>query len=281
MTFPEKPSGDDDEYLPAITGGSASTPPMMYEEGFVDGARLVAETYRLRDENTALRKQVLDLHGQLQQCQGEVLIWQDMAQTFEQEAYTDEMTGKPNRRALIRQLEEDAAERPGEVGILFVDIDGLKKVNDTQGHAAGNQLIQTTLDILEQNLRIQREEPDTVARGAFRLSGDESVGRVQNIQDEEQLAIIKDRLIVALGNNGIQASIGYEHHQPGQSALDLIAEADSRMYAMKLSGKRTGQLEALENLDDEKRLVSEEVIAMLGGVGMTVDELHQLRGTAR
>ena len=267
MTTPEGPTGDDQHRFPESMEeqGEAAIPP--YEEGVLTESVLDSEANRVRLEDLSLT----ELVG----------YWRNQAATFESEAYTDEMTGRPNRRALIRQLEQDIAVNPGHVAIFFVDIDGLKRVNDTEGHAAGDVLISSALAILDQNLRLNRVGPDMIARGAFRLSGDESVGLLPNIQDEAQLAIIKDRLEHALAQQGIPAAIGYKLHKRGKSALELLAAADAQMYLIKDARREAKKSEELATWDDRQRRTSRHVVALLASVGLSVDDLYRVYGTGR
>lgn len=83
-------------------------------------------------------------------------------------AVTDQLTGLPNRRALVERLERHHAESPDEpIGVLFIDLDGFKHVNDVHGHAVGDAV----LSAAAQRLAELVEPPNS----AYRLGGDEFV----------------------------------------------------------------------------------------------------------
>jgi diguanylate cyclase (GGDEF)-like protein len=141
---------------------------------------------------------------------------------------TDSLTGLANRFALERKLE---AER--EVGILYLDLDYFKTVNDTHGHAAGDQVL---LRIAETLKRCTREH-DFVAR----LGGDEFVILLEHAP-KGLIVEIADRICATVHNEfadvgisvSIGATIGDLLAEPGARAL---ARADRNLYQAKQSGR--------------------------------------------
>ena len=102
-------------------------------------------------------------------------------------ARTDELTGLPNRRYLVEELERQVAaarryRRP--LAALLVDIDGFKTVNDEQGHAAGDQLLRDVAALLKRRCR----RSDFVAR----LAGDEFVVLLPDTGRREAAAIARE-----------------------------------------------------------------------------------------
>jgi diguanylate cyclase (GGDEF)-like protein len=145
-------------------------------------------------------------------------------------AVTDELTGLRNRRGLLLAGEPmvELSRRTGrEVTVCYLDVDGLKQVNDQQGHAAGDRLIGTTGEILEQVFR----SADVVAR----LGGDEFAVLLSGIGDAD-IASLTTRLRDQLAAAGISASIGYARPdaEHGEESLEqLIDRADVAMYEVK------------------------------------------------
>ncbi|MGZ8410403.1 MAG: GGDEF domain-containing protein [Hyphomicrobium sp.] len=149
---------------------------------------------------------------------------------------TDELTGVLNRRGFEAELRRalDLAQRHGETGVLlFVDLDDFKRVNDTYGHAAGDEVLRYVAALLKTNVR----RSDVVAR----LGGDEFVvlltkasavgGDRRRIAVEQILrsAILhwRDRTIK------IGASVGARSYGPCDECDVLIREADEHMYTQK------------------------------------------------
>jgi diguanylate cyclase (GGDEF)-like protein len=158
------------------------------------------------------------------------------------QALHDTLTGLPNRALVLDRAEQmlaRAARQPGMVaGALFIDIDGFKHVNDSLGHAAGDQLLRVVGERLQRAAR----EQDTVGR----LGGDEFVVLVESSADEATLDLLADRLAEVLRQPvelddrhkifSVTASIGVA---VGQYATPdaLLRDADLALYAAKAAGK--------------------------------------------
>ncbi|MCK4107891.1 sensor domain-containing diguanylate cyclase [Acinetobacter radioresistens] len=147
------------------------------------------------------------------------------------EALTDGLTGLYNRRAWdqLLTLEEDRCKRYGHpAAVLIVDLNNLKIINDTQGHRAGDELIQKTAEILRDNTR----QNDVVAR----LGGDEfSILNVEN--DQAGVKALVKRLLKALKKAGINAAIGACMRHPSHGLHWAMMEADKKMYENKQLSK--------------------------------------------
>lgn len=155
---------------------------------------------------------------------------------------TDELTGLYNRRG-FRLLGEQALRQASRSGractIMFVDLDGLKRVNDDLGHEAGDAMISHAASILRQISR----ESDVVAR----LGGDEfCVLALDQDDGGEALSVrLRDALVDVNPDAdkpyALSASIGLAY-RPAQSHLsldDLLATADQRMYEEKHSKRNS------------------------------------------
>jgi diguanylate cyclase (GGDEF)-like protein/PAS domain S-box-containing protein len=157
----------------------------------------------------------------------------------------DPLTGLLNRRRLMEQLEREVAavQRYGGSGALLVlDLDDFKYVNDSLGHAAGDELILRTTQQLSQRLR----ETDTLAR----LGGDEFAVILPHV-DEQQAREVAADLLDALWHGGmivnrtgarrLSASIGIALFDQRRAQLppgdELLIEADTAMYDAKEAGR--------------------------------------------
>lgn len=145
----------------------------------------------------------------------------------QQEAMTDVMTGLCNRRGwnIVVAAEEDRARRYGNpTGVIVVDLDGLKKVNDARGHAKGDELIGITGQALREGVR----ESDVVAR----IGGDEFAILAVEC-DRASLESLHERVQASLAAYGITASTGIATRSPELGLSHAISEADRQMYANK------------------------------------------------
>ena len=150
------------------------------------------------------------------------------------DAETDPLTGLLNRRGWERWLarEEERFRRFGDpASVVMMDLDGLKGVNDTQGHDAGDRFIRRTADTLTRAVR----SGDPLAR----LGGDE-FGLVASVgmDDAQRLA---DRLQAVLLDAEAPCSVGVAPFRVDGSFAAAIAEADAAMYENKRARKRSGR----------------------------------------
>src|SRR6478735_4531041 len=182
---------------------------------------------------------------------GAVASYDDVTARVEQdrrtrrEADTDALTGLANRRALERTLEAAltrATARARTVGLLMLDLDGFKAINDTHGHAAGDEALREVARRLQRSVR----ERDMVAR----LGGDEFVVVLTDLGGhsgavEDSMARIRESLSQPISFGGTTVGLGVAigvatFPADGGNATDLLAHADRGMYAAK--GARNGSL---------------------------------------
>jgi Amt family ammonium transporter len=156
----------------------------------------------------------------------------------------DELTGLPNRRALDEQLDEalESCDRSGlALVVAGIDLDGFKKVNDSYGHSAGDELLREVASRIESELRPQDR--------AFRTGGDEFVVLLTGLHEDTALAeshTLGNRLIESVSKDyvlqsattRIGASIGLAAHPlHNEKSTDLARLADLALYAAKSQGK--------------------------------------------
>ena len=163
------------------------------------------------------------------------------AALIERMARTDALTGLPNRRLFIDSLDQAIARahRSGQgFGVLYLDLDHFKDVNDTLGHPAGDRLLQAVAERLRANVR----EVDTVAR----FGGDEFAVIGIDVREPGDAAILADKIVRALSVPFVidgktvrtGASIGIAVYGPGSDAAEaLLAHADVALYRAKRDGR--------------------------------------------
>jgi diguanylate cyclase (GGDEF)-like protein/PAS domain S-box-containing protein len=160
-------------------------------------------------------------------------------------AQFDPLTGLPNRTLLADRFSlmiVQARRRNVSLGVLFIDLDDFKLVNDTQGHAAGDELLQETAKRLQSALR----DGDTVAR----ISGDEFAVVLADLAKPDDAALVAqkiiDRLAAPASVHGqevvVTASIGIATFPAdGDNAEALLGAADAAMYRAKQAGRNAFQ----------------------------------------
>ena len=163
------------------------------------------------------------------------------ADRLEALAETDALTGLANRRALRRRLTDDLrrARRYGSpVSLLLVDVDGLKRINDTRGHAAGDRVIRRVADAITATLR----EADLGAR----WGGDEFAILLPDTSGDaarRSAARLAGHLRFRRGTDAdpVSVSVGIATFDPAQdmrvNAEQLVHRADEAMYSAKRAGR--------------------------------------------
>ncbi|PMB42213.1 diguanylate cyclase [Fischerella thermalis CCMEE 5330] len=156
-------------------------------------------------------------------------------------AYHDPLTGLPNRKLFAEQLQESvewARNNQLLLGLLFIDLDGFKQVNDSLGHEIGDRLLMTVAQRLSNCLR----GSDTVSR----LGGDEFTAILRGIPKLEVAAIVAEKILATITEpivlDGhtikISASIGISVYPLNSNDCEtLIKQADAAMYHAKRLGK--------------------------------------------
>jgi diguanylate cyclase (GGDEF)-like protein/PAS domain S-box-containing protein len=163
----------------------------------------------------------------------------EMQDRLDHDAHHDLLTGLPNRRRLEQRLAESLRDTP--VGVLFVDLDGFKPVNDALGHEAGDELLRQVGARLSDCLR----PSDVLAR----VGGDEFVLLLPGIGAADDTSALVERLRGRIAEpfelHGqevrIGASIGVHLAGPGEPPDAVLRTADHAMYAVKHGPERPGR----------------------------------------
>jgi len=165
-------------------------------------------------------------------------IYQDQLLSM---ALYDSLTGLPNRKLFFDSLDkglELASRHERRLGLLYIDLDGFKDVNDTLGHAAGDELLIKVGEMLKSLTR----KSDTVAR----LGGDEFAVILTEIDSLENAEMVGNKIIQTVstpfnlksGPVIVGASIGVAVYPDTTTTVDqLIRQADKAMYVSKANGK--------------------------------------------
>lgn len=224
------------------------------------------------------------------------------ARTIEamQEAFHDPLTGLPNRPLFLDTLTEAVNTHPeGSVAVLFVDLDRFKAVNDTLGHAAGDELLLEVAD----RLRDATNAESSVAR----FGGDEFALLVTHCADCTSANDVAENVIAALATPFVVrgkkvvvgATVGIARSGGGRSATELLADADLAMYRGKAAGGGRSatfdpqmRLELAARLDLEAELsgalargefavVFQPIVDLVTGRPVAVETLLRWRHPAR
>jgi diguanylate cyclase (GGDEF)-like protein len=199
----------------------------------------------------------------------------ELKEELRYQALHDSLTLLANRtlfRDKVERALEDCKDRLRFVAVLFLDLDDFKVVNDSLGHAAGDQMLIAVAGRLQGACR----PGDTVAR----LGGDEFAVLVEDITDTSEALAVADRITEKLSavfsvdgkKVGTRASIGIAFADQGEDPDQLLRNADAAMYAAKRNGKGAWQVfepsmhtevrKRLELRHDLKEAIAEEELAL-------------------
>jgi diguanylate cyclase (GGDEF)-like protein len=193
-----------------------------------------------------------------------------------EQAFRDALTGLANRRLFIERLTHVLDRLRGRsarrAAILFLDLDHFKNVNDRFGHGAGDDVLRAIGERLREAIR----PGDTAAR----LGGDEFAVLLEEVDGEDEAMVVAHRLLESLaepmkiGDHSprLAASIGFAlSGVAGDTAEDLVRNADIAMYAAKAAGR--GRIEPFVTELLERAAARSELDAHLRGA-IERDELR-------
>jgi diguanylate cyclase (GGDEF)-like protein len=208
----------------ALEGGQEMS---EFELGLLDGGALAVSVVALHHADGAHVVCLRDASGELH-----------ARRELEHRALHDPMTSLPNRELLLDRLEVALARRGRQgrtaVGVIFIDLDDFKQINDDHGHAVGDEVLISVAHRLEREVR----DGDTVSR----YGGDEFVVLCEDLASEETAGVLARRLGAAIAQPvtagaqllEITASIGVVVEADiGADPEGLLARADAEMYRHK------------------------------------------------
>jgi diguanylate cyclase (GGDEF)-like protein len=195
-----------------------------------------------QDLERRVHQRTIELNTAVLKLRQEINERQRVQQQLVYDALHDSLTGLPNRSLLIERIESTIAhakQNPGyRYGLLFIDLDRFKVINDSLGHFTGDRLLIAVSKLLQECVR----ENDLVAR----LGGDEFVILLDGVKQLQDATIICDRIRQQLRSpfklRGqsifTSASIGIVYSSTEyDNASDLMRDADIAMYRAKDNGK--------------------------------------------
>lgn len=218
-------------------------------------ARLREQADGLRAEIARLRTDLAVLHGDyaagrnsdLAEANGALVLSALQAETIAEStkgaldeltrsSQRDALTETPNRAVMLDRMESAIAlscRRGTQLALLFLDLDQFKQINDTLGHAVGDEVLRLAARRMESAVR----GSDTVSRH----SGDEFLILLAEISHPADAGVIASKVLLAIAEPGtvreLSASIGIAiYPEDGTDAADLIANADAAMYRSKRRG---------------------------------------------
>ncbi|WP_232775021.1 MULTISPECIES: putative bifunctional diguanylate cyclase/phosphodiesterase [unclassified Shewanella] len=200
---------------------------------------------------------VISFHDNSERLEAEALI--------RHQAHYDALTDLPNRFLALKRLEQlvESTEHSGKMlAVIFLDLDDFKKINDSLGHEAGDQLLITAAERLTKATR----KEDTVGR----LGGDEFIILLDGLSSADDAQPLAENLIGGfrkpfyIGNRQLilTASIGIAiYPNDGETPSELLRNADSAMYHTKSIGRNTySYFTHAMNKEVSRRLAIEEQI---------------------
>ena len=208
--------------------------PLMHPDGNLYGTLCAIHpqpvTDSLYDEFEFVKTQARILSTIISEEEQKEII-EDKLEVEKQVSQLDELTGVYNRRGwnTIMNVEQQRCERyQCQAAIIMLDLDGLKEINDSQGHKYGDEMIKNAASVLMNTVR----SFDLVSR----IGGDEFAILAVEISVEETERMVR-RILQELEQAGINASIGWANRHAEMTLPEVLEQADENMYANKQKHK--------------------------------------------
>jgi diguanylate cyclase (GGDEF)-like protein len=237
-----RPGRELHEMLTNIRAGTAPIESLSLIKGPL--APIAGEAAEIVREGRSQKKVVAELHAEIsQRIAGRTDALERQIGSLRQQATRDALTGLFNRRRLDQQLPvmiENARAHNGDLALLMIDVDHFKHLNDTLGHAAGDELLRSIAQIIRSSMR----EQDV----AYRCGGDEFVVVMPecDAQTAHVVAARMQSLVDSLGRTlrvvtPPRLSIGISQLSSlgTASAEELLEKADAMLYRLKFEAKRS------------------------------------------
>lgn len=173
----------------------------------------------------------------------------ERTEMLEQVAHTDFLTGIMNRRGMLQRLESERnrlSHTGGFLAVMLIDVDYFKRINDTWGHAAGDQALVAVARVLQATVR----DYDLVAR----WGGEEFLVALFGMTKFDEMQIVADKLLAAIRQNRLDHgevridmtySIGGVMASPQANLETIIRRADEALYRAKDGGRDRAVLDCL------------------------------------
>lgn len=136
----------------------------------------------------------------------------------------DTLTGLKNRNSYIDQIDVLENKTPDNIGIIYIDLNGLKEANDKFGHAFGDERLKNVASVINKFFE----------NDSYRVGGDEFVVIITNIEENRFVKRFNMLLDAINNDSSINVSVGYVYEQNPLSIEALITKADGIMYEEKL-----------------------------------------------
>lgn len=189
------------------------------------------------NQNQGDGPQLADLVAENQHLHAMIAEMRERIVALELLADTDTLTPLPNRRAFMRRLEtvlQSIARHHTPAAILYIDLDGLKRINDEYGHPAGDAVLLHVAQLLTENLRasdmVARIGGDEFGLILDHLSLDDAQAKAVALSDH----VLSRPVIFGGAEIPVRVTIGLAMAQAGESVASLIERADTAMYANRL-----------------------------------------------
>ncbi len=253
------PSAPDALPVFVANGMSAAMAAPVHEDGRVIGS-LILSSFRA---GRVFSRAEQDMLSSFAEHASLALTDARRVDTMLHQALHDALTGLPNRALFTDRLQHALSQgrrRGTACGVIFLDLDRFKTVNDSLGHAAGDELLVAVARRIDDSLRAS----DTAAR----LGGDEFAVLLEDLSGADEAVLVADRIGAALSTPVVvqgrevfvKASVGIAVGRAGAS--ELLRQADVAMYRAKAEGKgrarvfeESMQAEVLERLELEGDLL--------------------------
>lgn len=234
------------QYGYRVIFGTDAPPPDWPDIPSLQERRRVRWSQRLENPGGIFEFTVTSVTGP-EGASGAVLVISDVTERVESEeqirrmAFLDQLTGLPNRFLLQDRFQQAAAAavRSGrKAGVVFIDLDKFKEINDLLGHDVGDEVLRRVSGRISECLR----KNDTLSR----LGGDEFVAVLCEIESRSEAGVIAERIIEAqavplsIGDRKVAAgsSIGIAFYpDDGEDLETLLKKADTAMYSAKAAGR--------------------------------------------
>jgi|BioPla2DNA2_1021312.scaffolds.fasta_scaffold10729_5 diguanylate cyclase (GGDEF)-like protein len=213
---------------------------------------------QLRRQNLRLAALSEELVLSRQDLRNKLEKIQSLNESLEHLAFHDPLTGLPNRiyfNEIIESILFRAKKVESKVALMFIDIDDLKDINDSQGHNFGDKVLKLASE------QLKHFEKDDIK--IFRFGGDEFLVVMSNIFSINSVITISDTILEAFNAVSINLSAGISiYPDDAKSTEDLLKYADMAMYHVKATGKNSSIFfEQLMHQQLVERLTLEEKLS--------------------